>query len=173
MVRVREGDLDPVPLERAALVPGESRILGEPLRREPAAQLDDRDHGAVEALGQVDGLADVVVVAVRERDQVDALGLPLALRAVRVLQPGVDVDPLPSGRVDSEGRVADLLAQASDAGYLAGISLGPWYPNLADCFLVSVTEKRTKAEVDGLAEVLSARCDSIARTARQMSRAIT
>jgi glycine dehydrogenase subunit 1 len=57
---------------------------------------------------------------------------------------------------DSSGRVSDLLAQATDAGYLAGIALEPWYPNLADCFLVCVTEKRTKGEIDGLAEVLSA-----------------
>jgi glycine dehydrogenase subunit 1 len=57
---------------------------------------------------------------------------------------------------DRAGRVADLLAQSSDAGYLSGIQLGEWYPNLDDCFLVCVTEKRTKAEIDGLAEVLSA-----------------
>jgi glycine dehydrogenase subunit 1 len=57
---------------------------------------------------------------------------------------------------DTSGRVADLLAQATDAGYLAGIPLGQWYLNLADCFLVCVTEKRTKTEIDGLAEVLSA-----------------
>jgi len=61
---------------------------------------------------------------------------------------------------DKGGRVSDLLAQASDAGYLAGIPLGQWYPNLADCFLVTVTEKRTKAEIDGLAEVLAARGES-------------
>ncbi len=58
---------------------------------------------------------------------------------------------------DRDGRVADLIAQATDAGYLAGIRLGQWYPQFEDCFLVAVTEKRTKAEIDGLAEVLSAR----------------
>jgi glycine dehydrogenase subunit 1 len=62
---------------------------------------------------------------------------------------------------DTSGRVADLLAQASDAGYLAGIPLGQWYPQLDDCFLVTVTEKRTKDEIDGLAEVLAARRDSV------------
>jgi glycine dehydrogenase subunit 1 len=61
---------------------------------------------------------------------------------------------------DRDGRVADLLAQARDAGYLAGIPLGQWYPQLDECFLVTVTEKRTKAEIDGLAEVLSARGES-------------
>jgi glycine dehydrogenase subunit 1 len=63
---------------------------------------------------------------------------------------------------DSQGRVADLLAQATDAGYMAGIPLAPWYPHLDDCFLVCVTEKRTKSEIDGLAEVLSARRESTA-----------
>jgi glycine dehydrogenase subunit 1 len=58
---------------------------------------------------------------------------------------------------DPQGRVSELLEQACDAGYLAGIPLGSWYPELADCFLVCVTEKRTRAEIDGLAEVLFAR----------------
>jgi glycine dehydrogenase len=61
---------------------------------------------------------------------------------------------------DRDGRVSDLLAQATDAGYLAGIPLEQWYPQLDDCFLVTVTEKRTKSEIDGLAEVLSARRES-------------
>ena len=29
---------------------------------------------------------------------------------------------------------------------------GRWYPDLADCILIAVTEKRTKAEIDGLAD---------------------
>ena len=61
---------------------------------------------------------------------------------------------------DSAGRVSELLAQARDAGYHAGIPLGEWYQDLDDCFLVAVTEKRTKAEIDGLAEVLAARRDT-------------
>jgi glycine dehydrogenase subunit 1 len=63
---------------------------------------------------------------------------------------------------DGERRVDELLAQARDAGYLAGIPLGQWYPDLADCFLVTVTEKRTKGEIDGLAEVLAARRETAA-----------
>jgi len=58
---------------------------------------------------------------------------------------------------DRDSRVGELIAQATDAGYLAGIPLGQWYPHLDDCLLVCVTEKRTRAEIDGLAEVLSAR----------------
>jgi len=63
---------------------------------------------------------------------------------------------------DSQRRVDELLSQALDAGYLAGIPLGTWYSELDDCFLVTVTERRTKAEIDGLAEVLSARRDTAA-----------
>ena len=63
---------------------------------------------------------------------------------------------------DKGGRVSDLLSQASGAGYLAGLPLGQWYPQLDDCFLVTIAEKRTKAEIDGLAEVLSARRENAA-----------
>jgi glycine dehydrogenase subunit 1 len=55
---------------------------------------------------------------------------------------------------DRRGRVAELLAAAEEAGYLAGVPLERWYPDLADCFLVAVTEKRTRAEMDGLADCL-------------------
>ncbi len=55
---------------------------------------------------------------------------------------------------DRNGRVADLLAAAQEAGYLAGLPLGRWYPELEDCFLVAVTEKRSRAELDALAASL-------------------
>jgi glycine dehydrogenase subunit 1 len=56
---------------------------------------------------------------------------------------------------DSDGRVEDLLAAANDRGILAGVPLAQWYPDLADCFLVTLTEKRTKAEIDFLARCLN------------------
>jgi glycine dehydrogenase subunit 1 len=37
---------------------------------------------------------------------------------------------------------------------LAGVPLGRWYPELADSFLVAVTEKRSKAQIDRLAEAV-------------------
>ena len=61
---------------------------------------------------------------------------------------------------DSDGRVTELMEQGRQAGYLAGIPLGQWYEHLDDCFLVCVTEKRTRQEIDGLVEVLSARGES-------------
>ena len=56
---------------------------------------------------------------------------------------------------DRQGRVSELLAEATDAGVLAGLPLGKWYPELSDRFLVAVTEKRTKKEIELLADVLS------------------
>ena len=56
---------------------------------------------------------------------------------------------------DAENNVDSLLREAIDAGYLAGLPLGRWYPELSDCFLVAVTEKRTKSEIDGLVKVMT------------------
>jgi glycine dehydrogenase subunit 1 len=44
-----------------------------------------------------------------------------------------------------------VLAELGRLGYHGGIALGRWYPDLADCILVAVTEKRTREEIDGLA----------------------
>ena len=56
---------------------------------------------------------------------------------------------------DRDDRVDDLLTKASGTGIQAGIALGRWYPEHSDCFLVTVTEKRTKAEIDALAATLT------------------
>jgi glycine dehydrogenase subunit 1 len=55
---------------------------------------------------------------------------------------------------DRKGAVESLLAQGEAGGFFAGVPLGRWYPELADCLLVTVTEKRTKAEIDALADCL-------------------
>jgi glycine dehydrogenase subunit 1 len=62
---------------------------------------------------------------------------------------------------DREGRVTETLADALDQGYLAGVPLEQWYPELADCFLAAVTEKRTKDEMDGLARVMEDARDGV------------
>jgi glycine dehydrogenase subunit 1 len=54
-----------------------------------------------------------------------------------------------------DGRVDEFLAKAQAAGIFAGLPLGRWYPELKDCLLVAVTEKRTKGEIDRLAGVLN------------------
>ena len=45
-----------------------------------------------------------------------------------------------------------VLAEVGRQGYHGGIALGQWFPEMADSILIAVTEKRTKAEIDGLAE---------------------
>ena len=52
--------------------------------------------------------------------------------------------------VDAE-RLAQGLARR---GFLAGPALGRWYPELANCLLVAVTEKRTADHISALAEAL-------------------
>jgi glycine dehydrogenase subunit 1 len=55
-----------------------------------------------------------------------------------------------------EGSVPDLLIHLLDKGYHAGLHLGRWYTALEACLSVAVTEKRTRAEIDGLVQALSA-----------------
>ncbi len=51
-----------------------------------------------------------------------------------------------------QGRsVGELIESARQQNILAGIPLDRWYPHMADCLLVAVTEKRTRAEIDRLA----------------------
>ena len=52
------------------------------------------------------------------------------------------------------GAVEEKLAAAAQQGIFAGVPLGTWYPELGDCLLVAVTEKRTRKEIDRLAAVL-------------------
>jgi glycine dehydrogenase subunit 1 len=56
---------------------------------------------------------------------------------------------------DSQGQVPALLQSARQRGLLAGVPLGQWYPEWNDCFLVTVTEKRAKTEIDNLANCLA------------------
>jgi len=55
-------------------------------------------------------------------------------------------------RVDgpAEEAVADLCAQ----GYLVGPALGRDYPELEDCLLLAATERRTRAQIEGLAAAM-------------------
>jgi glycine dehydrogenase subunit 1 len=57
---------------------------------------------------------------------------------------------------DVPGRLAGLLR----AGYHGGLPLGRWYPELKDCVSVAVTEKRTRQEIDGLAEAWRGQIES-------------
>jgi len=57
-------------------------------------------------------------------------------------------------RVNS-GNVEKLLQSAQKEYILPGLPLGQWYPQLADCLLVAVTEKRSKEEIDRLVKTLT------------------
>ena len=56
--------------------------------------------------------------------------------------------------VRTDRDVERVLTACRERGILAGLPLGRWYDELADCFTVAVTEKRTRAEIDALAEAL-------------------
>jgi glycine dehydrogenase subunit 1 len=51
------------------------------------------------------------------------------------------------------GRVEELIAAGLRQNIFAGVPLKRWFPELADCLLVAVTEKRTKAEIDRLVDL--------------------
>jgi glycine dehydrogenase subunit 1 len=53
--------------------------------------------------------------------------------------------------------VPGLLADLRSDGYFAGLAAATWYPQWRDVMIVAVTEKRTKAEIDGLAAALAKR----------------
>ena len=52
------------------------------------------------------------------------------------------------------GDVNQTLSKALAKGCHAGLPTGRWFPELKDCVTLAVTEKRTKAEIDALAEAL-------------------
>ncbi len=47
-----------------------------------------------------------------------------------------------------------LNARLAEHGILGGLALGRWYPELADGWLVCVTEARSRAQIDALAEAV-------------------
>lgn len=49
---------------------------------------------------------------------------------------------------------SELIRALANRGYLAGPSLGRWFPELGDCLLIAVTERRTADEIEGLAQAI-------------------
>lgn len=58
--------------------------------------------------------------------------------------------------VEVKSDAAALLQKLREQGYHAGLHLGQWYPSLKNCISVAVTEKRSKAEIDGLVQAWKA-----------------
>ena len=48
----------------------------------------------------------------------------------------------------------EFVAEMMECGYAAGFPLGRYYPDMQNCLLVAVTEKRTKFEIGGLSETM-------------------
>ena len=48
----------------------------------------------------------------------------------------------------------DLVRALAKRGVLAGPALGTWYPELENCVLLAVTERRTAADIDALIEAI-------------------
>ena len=55
-----------------------------------------------------------------------------------------------------EGDPEAILAEVRRRGFHGGIALKDWGPGLDDAILVAVTEKRTRAEIDGLVDAFQA-----------------
>ena len=107
MERVHEGELDPFDVDRAALVGARHLADFGALIAEPPLQLDEGDDLRRELLRDLDGAADVVGMTVGDGDDVGPLWLLLIVRAFRVLEPRIDIDPLAVWTVDPKGRVPE------------------------------------------------------------------
>jgi glycine dehydrogenase subunit 1 len=55
----------------------------------------------------------------------------------------------------TEGKAEPLLAALADQGILAGIDLGRYYPDRDQDFLIAVTERHDRAQLDRLADALA------------------
>ena len=70
------------------------------------------------------------------------------LPGVTILNPGTTFNEFTLALPKDAGPVVEKLLTKKVA---AGVPLGEWYPEMAHCMTVTVTEKRTKAEIDLLA----------------------
>lgn len=55
---------------------------------------------------------------------------------------------------DRHGRVEELIRRSATESILAGVPLGKWYPDMDDCLLVTVTEKRSRQDMERLVSCL-------------------
>jgi glycine dehydrogenase subunit 1 len=67
--------------------------------------------------------------------------------------------------IDVGKETSALLRRLLESGYHAGLALEAWYPQFADCITLAVTEKRTRAEIDGLAASYNAEMQFLSNNA--------
>ncbi len=102
---VDHGDLHVGDGLRAALIHG--RDLFDTFFLEPEAEFEDADGGGVVLFAYIDGVSDVVAVAVSADEDVGALDVLIGVGALGIAgDPGIDVERLAFGRLDAEGGVA-------------------------------------------------------------------
>src|SRR5205823_5776924 len=77
------------------------------LAAEPGRELDECDDGRAVLLRELDGVADVVAVTMREGDDIDALRRLFVLRTLWIaVQKGVDIDSLAVSGVEPKSGVS-------------------------------------------------------------------
>ena len=91
-----------------------------------------------------------------------AAALRRRLAGVEGLSIAFDAPSFNELTVRSERPVEELLAELEGEGVLAGVPLGPDYPELDDCFVLAVTEANPPEELERLADALEARLTTIA-----------
>jgi glycine dehydrogenase subunit 1 len=80
-----------------------------------------------------------------------AKGLFSGIKGVSVANAGPTFNEFTLTLPKPAGEVVERLL---DAGVAAGVPLGSYYPGMEHALVVTVTEKRTKAEIDALAGLL-------------------
>ncbi|HWI40594.1 MAG TPA: aminomethyl-transferring glycine dehydrogenase subunit GcvPA, partial [Verrucomicrobiae bacterium] len=73
------------------------------------------------------------------------------IRDVAVLNPAATFNEFTVALPKAAAPVAQALLRQ---GIACGLPLGEWYPGLENCLVVTVTEKRTRQEIEGLARAL-------------------
>jgi glycine dehydrogenase subunit 1 len=51
--------------------------------------------------------------------------------------------------------VKEINIRLAEQGIMGGLDLEPYFPDMKNCMLICVTEQRTKAQIDRLAEVIA------------------
>ncbi len=74
---------------------------------------------------------------------------------VTILNPGTTFNEFTVALPKDAGPVVERLLAKKVA---AGVPLGEWYPEMAHCLTITVTEKRTKAEIDQYAHKMEWQC---------------
>jgi len=74
---------------------------------------------------------------------------------VTILNPGTTFNEFTVALPKDAGPVVERLLAKKVAG---GVPLGEWYPEMAHCLTITITEKRTKAEIDQYAHKMEWQC---------------